>query len=835
MTHRPRLTDSIFVRVLAFVVVVFLATGAILTMASFRVADTVANDSVRKLGSELTSIVSEGAGGAIKFRKTDELTALLETTSERLAGSVLGGAIVDLDGGILAEVTDPVVDRRALAALARRAVEVEGVARDESGLLVAHPVRFGSSDAVVGAIAIGWSVDELNANSQQTKQLVLMAMIAMFVGLVAIFALVLQRMIVSPLRNLSAAMTEIANQNYDAEIPKTRRGSEIGILTKTLEDFRAKLMASREDAEEAAFKGAGIHNSSAALMIADKDFVITYINPAFRELISERLQALRIHLPGLATETMVGTKIDAFHRDADHIRSFLSGMTESHSAELEFEDLIMGLTISPIEEKGERLGYVVEWKDVTRDRRNAAVLETFESRQAMAEFDRAGCLSSCNDVVSELCGQPIEALKGRQVSDLFRHADGNPLVPITDAIFGDFQTVSETGEAGFLVGGLTPIRNRSGEIIRLILIGADVSEQRRAIQASERERETMRAEQERMIEELSHGLATLSAGDLSITLEAPFASEHDKLRLDFNSAVKTLSGTITGVSEMARGIRSDTNDISSAADDLSRRTEQQAATLERSAAALAELAQSVSSTAGAARQANDVVRKAQTNAEESECVVRDAVSAMSEIAESSSKISRIISVIDDIAFQTNLLALNAGVEAARAGDAGRGFAVVASEVRALAQRSSEAAREINTLISASGQHVDRGVELVGNAGEALKSIFASVSDISDHVSDIAASAQEQSSGLDDINSSMGLLDQVTQQNVAMFEETTAASKALSMASEDLASTVAQFKVANAPAPEPVAHRSTRAMQVVGANEPTQANHESELDEDWVEF
>jgi len=227
---------------------------------------------------------------------------------------------------------------------------------------------------------------------------------------------------------------------------------------------------------------------------------------------------------------------------------------------------------------------------------------------------------------------------------------------------------------------------------------------------------------------------------------------------------------------------------------LSRRTERQAATLEETAAALDELTASVRSAAEGAGLANQVVSDAKSSAEASGVVVQEAVDAMEEIQTSSSKISRIINVIDDIAFQTNLLALNAGVEAARAGEAGRGFAVVASEVRALAQRTSDAAREINDLISTSSQHVGRGVDLVGQAGSALQQIVESVSNIAVHVSEIAVSANEQSSGLAEINTAVNQLDQVTQQNAAMFEETTAASHSLTKEAENLSETTAQFRI-----------------------------------------
>jgi methyl-accepting chemotaxis protein len=249
-----------------------------------------------------------------------------------------------------------------------------------------------------------------------------------------------------------------------------------------------------------------------------------------------------------------------------------------------------------------------------------------------------------------------------------------------------------------------------------------------------------------------------------------------------------------GVIENADLIQGEASEISSAADDLSARTERQAATLEQTASALDELTSSVKSAAEGAAHANSLVDTARENAEASGDVVREAVDAMGEIEASSQQISKITGVIDEIAFQTNLLALNAGVEAARAGEAGRGFAVVASEVRALAQRSSDAAKEIAGLISSSSTHVKRGVGLVGQAGDALGGIEKSVADIHNFVAEIAVSARQQSSGLAEINIAVTKLDQVTQQNAAMFEQTTAASHSLTQEAETLSATVAQFHI-----------------------------------------
>jgi len=315
-------------------------------------------------------------------------------------------------------------------------------------------------------------------------------------------------------------------------------------------------------------------------------------------------------------------------------------------------------------------------------------------------------------------------------------------------------------------------------------------------QTAEAERQARDAVQSAVVTELANGLRRLAQGDLRARIEQMFGEGYDQLRSDFNAAVETLEGVIGSIRTSVDTIHGGSDEISRAAEDLSRRTEQTAAMLEQSAAALTELTASVESAADGAGEASRIVDSARASAEASDAVVREAVQTMGAIEQSSRKISTIVNVIDDIAFQTNLLALNAGVEAARAGEAGRGFAVVASEVRALSQRSSDAAREIADLISESGRQVSRGVGLVDQAGAALRAIVLSVVEISGHVSTIAASAREQSTGISEINAAIGQLDQSTQQNAAMVEETTAASLTLVEEATLLSRTVAHFSIAS---------------------------------------
>lgn len=301
--------------------------------------------------------------------------------------------------------------------------------------------------------------------------------------------------------------------------------------------------------------------------------------------------------------------------------------------------------------------------------------------------------------------------------------------------------------------------------------------------------------QQQIVTELGQGLERLAANDLGYRIEQPFPDGYESLRADFNVAVDALESAISSLNYAALGISNGSAEIRSASDDLAARTERQAASLEETAAAMSRVTSMVQDNARNAGAITTTVAEAHEEASRGGDIVRQAVQAMGAIQASSNEITQIINLIDGIAFQTNLLALNAGVEAARAGDAGKGFAVVANEVRGLAQRSAEAAQNINALIAKSTEHVSSGVELVSRTGTALDGIVERVGNISNAMAKISNVAEQQAASLHEVNDSILGMDRMTQQNAAMVEQSTAAARSLADEAIQLKALVSQFHLA----------------------------------------
>ncbi|ARQ02018.1 globin-coupled sensor protein [Pseudorhodoplanes sinuspersici] len=343
-------------------------------------------------------------------------------------------------------------------------------------------------------------------------------------------------------------------------------------------------------------------------------------------------------------------------------------------------------------------------------------------------------------------------------------------------------------------------------LVKAVLLDMDLSittyieaadEKRRAAE----EANALAAQQQAIVvRSLTAALDSLARGDLTHRVLETFDPSYQKLRDDFNLAIEKLGSTVSAIAAGAHEVTDASREISHTTMDLSQRTEEQAATLEQTSASMEEIAATVKTNAENARRANDLSRDAREVADRSGEVVASAVSAMARIEESSRKISDIISVIDEIARQTNLLALNAAVEAARAGEAGRGFAVVASEVRSLAQRSSQAAKDIKDLITNSSGQVQEGVELVNRTGSSLKEILDAIRQVADIVGDIASASAEQSIGVEQVNKALTQMDEVTQQNSAMVEENAATARTLEQQAVAMNERIAAFALGAAKTP-----------------------------------
>jgi len=416
-------------------------------------------------------------------------------------------------------------------------------------------------------------------------------------------------------------------------------------------------------------------------------------------------------------------------------------------------------------------------------------LDALSRAQAVIEFTPSGEILTANQNFLVTLGYDLSEIKGRHHSMFCDNAYTSSdeyrrfwqRLSGGEFVADEFMRIGKGGKKIYIQASYNPIFDMNGKVFKVVKFATDV---------------TSRVAN---VDQLAESLQALSAGDLTKEIAVPFISTLEKLRVDFNAAVQKLRTAIQGVAENATGIAAGSQQIRSASDDLSRRTEQQAASVEETAAALEEITTTVTDSSNRAQEAGELVKETRENAERSGVVVQNAVDAMGKIESSSAEIGNIIGVIDEIAFQTNLLALNAGVEAARAGEAGKGFAVVAQEVRELAQRSAKAAKEIKVLITASNLHVRNGVALVGETGKALVEIVSQVRQVNNNIVAIVESSKEQATGLKEINKAVNTMDQGTQQNAAMVEESTAAAHSLAREADSLFQLVKQFNIGAAPA------------------------------------
>ncbi len=718
--------------------------------------------------------------------------------------------------------------------------------------------------------------------------LLVVSVVAVSVG--AIAGLVMVRSTVRPIGAVTENFAEMDRGNFDFDIAGLGRGDEIGQMAGALSAFR-------DSAVVAARSQSALEGASACFMMADADYNIVYTNDAARRLFERREAELRQQLPNLDAKNLIGTSIDVFHKNPSHQRGILDGLRQPHESRLAIAGLTFDLVMTPaFSPTGARIGTAVQWTDITEK----LAIET-EAARAKATMDS----SSTNFMISDadynivyVNKALIELFRSRE-SDIRKELpafDLNTLIGTNIDVFhknpshqrGILEGLRLTHRSRIAVAGLTfdlvltPVFGADGERVGTSVEWTDITAQLAVEEevaglvasagAGDFSRRLAEDGKQGFMLELAKGMNELVAtvdrglnetvsvmsamaqGDLTRRIEGDYRGTFLKLKDDSNQMAEKISGIAKRI-VAATGTVSDANaEIAAGAGDLSSRTEQQASSLEETAASMEQLSATVRQNADNAQQANQLAVAARDAASNGGEVVASAVDAMGKIEDSSKQITEIMGMIDEIAFQTNLLALNAAVEAARAGEAGKGFAVVATEVRALAQRSGRASKEIKDLISNSDSQVRDGVGLVQKAGTSLEEIVTSVRKVADIISDIAAASKEQASGIDEVGTAVTNMDEMTQQNAALVEETTAALHSMTGQTDDLKKLVRFFKTGEeegeldldaAPAPalataggNPV-HRQQKKLETkvatVGGGGGAAAAAAEPADDDWEEF
>ena len=540
---------------------------------------------------------------------------------------------------------------------------------------------------------------------------------------------------------------------------------------------------------DATFRLARQENSLRGFLLSGDTYYVKRINEVHKVKFFEAMKSLKALAQGDAQATARVAKVEAAFANYETVALNVGiqlgsdPATRPQGVALVSNDGVADQAISPVEDALEAIDTAATKALEEETAAQNAALQRVTLGVVGGVALLAVLAIAAGVILSRVIADPVRAMTG--VMRRLAEGDNDVTVPAVD----------RKDEVGAMAQAVLSFKDGALARIRLEQEAeqSQAAAQRQRSQ-TEAERARAQAEQAEVVQALALGLSRLSSGDLTYRIADPFSGSYEELRDNFNSALSNLERTMGQIVDGSNSMTSGAGEISQAADNMSRRTEAQAATLEEPAAALDEITATVRKTADGAGAADSVVTEARASAEASTDVVGRAVSAMGQISTSSGQIGQIIGVIDEIAFQTNLLALNAGVEAARAGDAGKGFAVVASEVRALAQRSAEAAKEIKSLISASSEQVEAGVELVDQTGKALHQIFEQFSQIAVLVREIAASAREQASALGQVNSAINQMDTTTQQNAAMVEESTAASHHLSRQAAELTRLVSAFRV-----------------------------------------
>ena len=789
------LYQSVIVKVVALIAVTAIVVAMVVTMLNRSAAKHMAFDAVSSSTAQIAQFLSAGLAGAVRFKDVEELDRATKEAIDSSNGTFSGIVVANAEGVVM-QVQGVASDN--LQALVQNAFEAKEARKSTDGLMVATPILNKKGD-FAGIVAVsGDTTRALDFFAGESRQAMLVSLIVLGVTL-GLCSWLVAMMFTRPLTIARNAMTEIEHQNFDVEIANLQRRDELGQISRQIDHFRDKLREAKANSRVTLFQSSAFSGSSVPMLMVSQRGAIVGENDAWQSLLQANAPTFAKVWPEFQDGSVRGQQIQDLqpHLDGEG-GAFTDCSAMPFKTDFSLGELKFSVAASAIlDDEDNFSGAILEVQNVTERRLNSGLLDAIRKKQGILELTPEGLVKNISDVARDQYGHEGDAMIDKNIAD-FSATSSEIMTDILarvargESVQEKIHRVTATGAEICLDAFINPVLDHKGKVYRVIEISTDITEQEAEQARIAKKKQQDDLNQKQVVGDLRQALSAMAKGNLGQSLEDEFAEEYEQLRADFNATAHQLRDVINDISTVSQSITDGAREISQGSDELSQRTENQAATLEQTAAALDQITNSVKASAEGANHANEAVQGARSNAQEGGMVVLDAVSAMKEIESSSDKISQIIGVIDDIAFQTNLLALNAGVEAARAGEAGRGFAVVASEVRALAQRSSDAAREIQELILTSSEHVDKGVGLVSKTGDALNRIVDSVENISGLIADIATSTKEQSTGLAEINTGVVQLDDVTQQNAAMVEESTAASHAMRLEAEKLEELVGIF-------------------------------------------
>lgn len=685
------------------------------------------------------------------------------------------------------------------------------------------------------ALVVMQDYAEAFSNVTETRTTLLVGLIFIIATMVVLGGLV-GRSISKPITQLTEFVGELARGETRTVLMQDRK-DELGDMARSLNQIYAMSVENRRIR-------AALDNATTCIMVADSERRVIYMNPAVEELFREAQEDIRQSIPDFHVDGIMGNSIDSYHKNPNVQAEILESLSGIHKARMKLGPRTFDLSAAAVYgTDGSRLGSVVEWSDMTevlarREAERTQAEENYRIRVALenantnvlvanadndvifvnealqnmltkAEFDISQSVSGFK--AAAMLGSNLDhfhpevAIKVREISDSHQEQHFhlkmgqrsfdcvlNPIIDDEDNRLGSVLEWSD-------VTNELAVQQEVDDVVQAVVNGdfskkISLDDKEGFMAALAQSINNLKDTVSDVFDEIAMSLSSLAKGDLKYQIETDYAGTFEILKQDTNQTSARIKQIVTEILIAANEIASASKEIASGSIDLSQRTENQASSLEETAASMEEMSTTVKQNADNAQQANQLAMRAREVAEEGGTVVEQAVEAMSSIENSSQKVSDIIGVIDEIAFQTNLLALNAAVEAARAGEAGKGFAVVASEVRTLAQRSSEAAKDIKGLILDSNTQVRDGVELVGETGQSLSNIVESIKRVADIVSEIAAASQEQATGVGEINAAITQMDEMTQQNAALVEESSASARSLEDQSDKMMRLMSFFDI-----------------------------------------